>query len=102
MRTKNLQFLFHSVRVGAVGVRLTSPWIQKSQNSQYSPRSRLGRGVRSDAQLSCTETRFQKYSQSGKNGFKHPMLSISMDHNVISYRKIERNTQKIKIADFTM
>ena len=25
MRTKNLQFLFHSVRVGAVGVRLTSP-----------------------------------------------------------------------------
>ena len=36
------------------------------------------RGVRSDAQLSCTETRFQKCSQSGKYGSKHPMLSISM------------------------
>ena len=29
------------------------------------------RGVRSDAQLSCTETRFQKCSQSGKNIFLH-------------------------------
>ena len=36
-----------------------------------------GRGVRSDVQLSCTETQFQKCSQSGKNGSKHPMLSIS-------------------------
>ena len=35
----------------------------------------LGRGVRSDAQLSPTETRFQKCSQSGKNGSRHPMLS---------------------------
>ena len=35
----------------------------------------LGRGVRSDAQLRPTETRFQKCSQSGKNGSKHPMLS---------------------------
>ena len=32
------------------------------------------RGVRSDAQLSCTDTRFQKCSQSGKNGSKRPML----------------------------
>ena len=34
----------------------------------------LGRGVRSDAQLSSTETQFQKCSQSGKNGSKHSML----------------------------
>ena len=60
------------------------------------------RGVRSDAQLSSTETRFQKCSQSGKNGSKHPMLSISMAFNVISCKKVERNTQKLKIADFTM
>ena len=44
----------------------------------------LRRGVRSDAQLSCTETRFQKCSQNGKNGSEHPMLSISMAYNVIS------------------
>ena len=62
----------------------------------------VGRGVRSDAQLSPTETRFQKCSQSGKNGSKHPMLSISMAFNVISCKKVERNTQKLKIADFTM
>ena len=37
----------------------------------------IWRGVRSDVQLSCTETQFQKCSQSGKNGSKHPMLSIS-------------------------
>ena len=62
----------------------------------------IRRGVRSDAQLSSTETRFQECSQSGKTGFKHPMLSISMAFNVISCKKIERNTQKLKIADFTM
>ena len=62
----------------------------------------MGRGVRSDAQLSCTETRFQKCSQSGINGSEHLMLSISIAYNVISCKKIERNTQKIKIADFTM
>ena len=60
------------------------------------------RGVRSDAQLSCTETRFEKCSQSGRNGSKPPMLSISMAFNVISCKKVERNTQKLKIADFTM
>ena len=59
------------------------------------------RSVRSDAQLSCTETRFQKFSQSGKNGSKHPMSSLSMAYNVISCKKVERNTQKLKIA-FTM
>ena len=62
----------------------------------------IRRGVRSDAQLRSTETRFQKCSQSGKNGSKHPMLSISMAYNVISCKKVERNTQKLKIADFTM
>ena len=62
----------------------------------------LRRGVRSDAQLSSTETRFQKCSQSGKNDSKHPILSISMAFNVISCKKVERNTQKLKIADFTM
>ena len=49
----------------------------------------LRRGVRSDAQLSPTETRFQKCSQSGKNGSKHPMLPISMAYYVISCKKIE-------------
>ena len=62
----------------------------------------IRRSVSSDAQLSCTETRFQKCFQSGKNGSKHPMLSKSMAYNVISCKKIGRNTQKIKIADFTM
>ena len=33
----------------------------------------IWRGVRSDAQLMPTETRFQKCSQSGKNGSKHPI-----------------------------
>ena len=77
------------------------------QNSSYFDQLLLlgfeiRRGVRSDAQLSSTETRFQKCSQSGKNGSKHPMLSISMAFNVISCKKVERNTQKLKIADFTM
>ena len=62
----------------------------------------IGRGVRSDVQLSCTETRSKKYSHSGKNGSKHPMLSISMAYNVISCKKVKRNTHKLKIADFTM
>ena len=47
----------------------------------------LGCGVRSDAQLSCTDTRFQKCSQSGKNGSKNPMLFISMAYNAIPYKK---------------
>ena len=53
--------------------------------------------------LSNKETQFQKYSQSGENGFKHPMmLSIFVADNVISGKKIKRNTKKIKIAEFTM
>ena len=81
------------------------PMPHRQQNIEllsFSPVSSLRRGVRSDAQLSSTETRFQKCSQSGKNGSKHPMLSISMAYNVISCKKVERNTQKLKIADFTM
>ena len=54
----------------------------------------LRRGVRSDAQLSCTDTRLQKCSQSGKNGSKHPMLSISMAYNVISCQKKSKETLK--------
>ena len=73
-----------------------------NRNHNYTNTNRLRRGVRSDAQLSSTDTRFQKCSQSGKNGSKHPMLSISMAYNMISCKKVERNTQKLKIADFTM
>ena len=61
----------------------------------------LRRGDRSDVRLSCTETRFQKYTQSGKSGPKHPMLSISLAFNVISCKKSKGN-KKIKLADFTM
>ena len=52
------------------------------------------RGVRSDAQLRSTETRFQKCSQRGKNGSKHPMLSISMAFNVISCKKNRKKHSK--------
>ena len=53
----------------------------------------LRRGVRSGVQLSCTETRFQKCSQSAKNSSKHPMLSISMAYNMNSknQKKHSRN-----------
>ena len=56
----------------------------------------LRRSVRSDAQLSSTETRFQECSQSGKTGSKHPMLSISMAKNVISYKKSKEMLKKPK------
>ena len=73
--------------------------LQNSNVEIIGSQIKIRRGVRSGAQLSCTETRFQKSSQSGKNGFKHPMLLISMAYNVNSCKKkIERNTQKIKIA----
>ena len=54
----------------------------------------IRRGVRSDVQMSCTETRFQKCSQSGKNGSKHPMLSIPMAYNVISCKKNRKKHSK--------
>ena len=56
----------------------------------------IWRSVRSDAQLSCTDTWFQKCSQSRKNGSKHPMLSISMACNVISCKKSEETLKKSK------
>ena len=56
--------------------------------------SNVGRGVRSGVQLIYTETRFQKCSQSGKNGSKHPMLSISMAYNVISCKKNPKKHSK--------
>ena len=62
----------------------------------------IRRGVRSDAQLRSTETRFQKCSQSVKNGSKHPMLSISMAYNVTSCKKSKETLKQIKISDFTM
>ena len=48
--------------------------------------------------LTCTETRFQKCSQSGKNGSKHPMLSISMTHNVISCKNSKETLNKSKLV----
>ena len=35
-------------------------------------------------------------------GSKHPILSISMAHNVVLCKQIQRNTQKIKITDITV
>ena len=94
---RNICFCLQTNRLGAAeGGPLGFPSFGAEVNNC------VRRGVRSDAQLSPTETRFQKCSQSGKNGSKHPMLSISIAYNVISCKKIEKNTQKIKIADFTM
>ena len=88
-------------RVGVFNSKVGKRW--KSQfHTVHQLKRRLRRGVRSDVQSSCTETRLQKCSQTGKNGSKHPMLSISMAYNVISCKKVKRNTQKLKIADFTM
>ena len=56
--------------------------VQVFEDIDVSRCKRIWRGVRSDAQLSCTETRFQKCSQSGRNGSKHPMLSISMAYGI--------------------
>ena len=46
---------------------------------------RLRRGVRFGVQLSCTETRFQKCSQSGKNGSKHPMSAKTCFAHILSF-----------------
>ena len=72
----------------------------KCQNCHLITWWSLRRGVRSDAQLSCTDTRFQKCSQSGKNGSKHPMLSISMAYNVISCKKNRKKHSKNQIRWF--
>ena len=54
----------------------------------------LRRGVRSGVQLSCTETRFEKCSQCGKNGRKHEMLLVSMAYKVISCKKNPKKHSK--------
>ena len=56
----------------------------------------LWRGFRSGVQLSCTETRLQKCPQRGKNGSKHPMLSISVAYNLISCKEIKETLKKTK------
>ena len=86
-------------RLVRTGIR-PGPWQQCKQCKQ---RSSIRRGVRSGALLSCTETWFQKWSQNGKNGSKHPMLSICMAYNVILCKKKSKETlRKIKVAAFTM
>ena len=64
-------------RVGVVKSKIGKRW--KSQfGTVHQLKRSLRRGVRSDVQSSWTETRLQKCSQNGKNGSRHPMLSISM------------------------
>ena len=63
-------------------------------NTHKSIQTHIRRGIRSDAQFRCTETRFQKCSQSGKNGSIHPILSISMANNVISCKKNQKKHSK--------
>ena len=62
----------------------------------------LGRGVRSDAQLSCTDTRFQSALRVVKmvlNTQCYQFLWLTMWFHA---KKITRNTQKIKLTDFTV
>ena len=73
MRTNNLQLLFHSVRVGVVGIRLNSPWIQKGQNSQYSPQSCL---VTTYSVLFC-------YSVSLREQTGHFLLFLRMARHIM-------------------
>ena len=75
-----------SFHLTVFSILLLSPLIPDICHFWYATTFDLGRGVRSDVQLSRTETRFQKCSQSGRNG-SNPMLSISIAHNVISCKK---------------
>ena len=70
-------------------------------------------GIRSDNQLlrqglgCCTilglmEVRFPKWFLRVKKGVINLFLCISMAYNVISCIEIAKNTQTLKIADFTM
>ena len=61
----------------------------------------LRQGVRSGVQLVFIETRFQKCSQNGKNGSKHNVIFI-YGLQCDFMQKIQKNTKKIKNADFTM
>ena len=87
-------------RVGVVKSKIGKRW--KSQfGTVHQLKRSLRRGVRSDVQSSCTETRLQKCSQSGKNGSRPNVIYIN-GLQCDFMQKIQRNTQKIKIADFTM
>ena len=92
----NCWYHIKQIRSESTDVMATLAWIGLAVifagiRKKYIDSSELRRGVRSDAQLSCTETWFQKCSQNGKNSSKHPMLSLSMVYNVISFQKIKRN-----------
>ena len=56
----------------------------------------IRRSVRSTLHISPKNLRIQKWSQSGKNGSKHPMLSVSVADNVISYKKSKETLKKPK------
>ena len=47
----------------------------------------IWRSVRSTLPISSKNLRIWNWSKSGKNGSKHPILSISIAENVISYKK---------------
>ena len=70
-------------------------------SQQLSITTHLRRSVRSTLHFSPKNLQISKWSYT-KNGSKHPMFSISMAYNVISYKKIQRNAQKTKINDFAM
>ena len=72
-------FILHQLKICPLKCALPHG-IESSKNFQTLPHKK---SVRTDVQLNCTETRFQKCSQSGKKGSKDPMLSISMAYNVI-------------------
>ena len=58
--------------------------------------------LRCSRKLSPMEGRFWKWVLRVKKGVINLFLCISMAYNVISCRKIAKNTQTLKIADFTM
>ena len=58
--------------------------------------------MRSSLHVSPKNLRISKWSYNGKNGPKHPMLSISITDDLISCKKIKRNSEKVKIADFVI
>ena len=60
------------------------------------------RSVRSSLHISPKNLRISKGSWSGKNGSKHPKLSISMAENVISYKKKQKKLSKTKTTDFAI
>ena len=74
---------------------------QVNLGTAFSRRARklyVRRSVRSTLHFSPKNLQISKWSLNGKNGSKHPMLSISMASNVIFYKK----THQKKLADFTI